>query len=103
MAFLNFPDFLGEGNLLGFYVGQPPKIIDSDLPAGRNVPGLITAGNPSREGGQPASTTHWELFYRFRVSENISITPGVIVIFDPLHNYDNDTITIGAIRTTFTF
>jgi hypothetical protein len=103
MAFLNFPDLLGEGNLLGLYVGQPPKITNSDLPVPRNWPDLISKGGIGDEGGQPGTTTHWELFYRLRVSDNISITPGVIVIFDPLHNYDNDTITIGAIRTTFTF
>jgi hypothetical protein len=31
MAFLNFPDLLGEGNLAGIYVGQPPKITSSDI------------------------------------------------------------------------
>lgn len=103
MAFLNLPDFLGEGNLLGFYVGQPPKITESDLSDGRNIPALYTNGNADGDGGQPGTTTHWELFYRMRVSDNISITPGVIVIVNPLHNEDNDTIVIGAIRTTFTF
>jgi hypothetical protein len=104
MAFLNFPDLFGEGNLLGFYVGQPPKIIDSNLPDGLNRPSFLSEANPlAVEGGQPSTTTHWEVFYRFRVSDNISITPGAILIFNPLHNADNDTIGIGAIRTTFTF
>ncbi|MBW4647126.1 MAG: iron uptake porin [Kastovskya adunca ATA6-11-RM4] len=104
MAFLNFPDLLGEGNLLGLYVGQPPKITSSDLPVGQNIPSFLTLGNPlAGEGGQPSTTTHVEAFYRFRVSNNINITPGVIVIFNPLHNSDNETITIGALRTTFSF
>jgi hypothetical protein len=104
MAFLNFPDLLGEGNMGGLYVGQPPRIIDSDLPDGRNVPSFVTEGNFAAEpGDQPDTTTHVEAFYRWQVADNISITPGVIVIFNPLHNDDNDTITIGAIRTTFTF
>lgn len=112
MAFLNFPDLFGEGNLGGLYVGQPPRITDSDITddngQGRNVPGFfsqsdITRINPSDEGGQPDTTIHLEAFYRLRVNDNISITPGVIVLFNPLHNNDNDTITIGAIRTTFTF
>ncbi|HBL13178.1 MAG TPA: porin [Cyanobacteria bacterium UBA11162] len=106
MAFLNFPDLFGEGNLGGIYVGQPPKIIDSDVTDddgdARNVP-ILFADRADDDGGQPNTTTHVEVFYRFQVSDNISITPGVIVIFNPLHNDDNDTITIGAIRTTFTF
>jgi hypothetical protein len=104
MAFLNFPDLFGEGNMGGLYVGQPPRITSSDLPDGRNVPDTISRGIfPGGEGDQPDTTTHVEAFYRWQVADNISITPGVIVIFDPGHNPDNDTIGIGAIRTTFTF
>jgi len=104
MAFLNFPDLLREGNLGGIYIGQPPKITSSDLPDGRNIPSFVNEGDiTASEGGQPDTAIHLEGFYRFRVSNNISITPGVIVIFNPNHNDNNDTITIGALRTTFTF
>ncbi|HBS68543.1 MAG TPA: porin, partial [Cyanobacteria bacterium UBA11153] len=107
MAYLNFPDFLGAGNLAGIYVGQPPKIIDSDVSAngsGRNIPSFLTEGNfAATEGGQPDTTTHVEAFYRFSLADNISVTPGFILLFNPGHNSDNDTIFIGAIRTTFTF
>jgi hypothetical protein len=107
MAFLNFPDLLGQGNLGGIYVGQPPKITSSDVSSngsGRNIPSFINGGDLlAGEGGQPDSTIHLEGFYRFRVTDNITITPGVVVIFNPNQNNNNDTITIGAIRTTFTF
>jgi len=114
MAFLNLPDLFGEGNMFGLYVGQPPRITDSDLTTGRNVPDFTNYGGTfadfvnqidqvGESGDQPDTTTHLEAFYRWQVADNISITPGVIVIFNPLHNNDNDTITIGAIRTTFTF
>ena len=104
MAFLNFSDLLGEGNLAGIYVGQPPKITSSDLPAGRNRPSFVNRGDfLAGAGGQPDTTIHVEGFYRIRLTENISVTPGVIVIFNPNHNDNNDTITIGALRTTFTF
>ncbi|MEO1377904.1 MAG: carbohydrate porin, partial [Cyanobacteria bacterium J06635_10] len=33
----------------------------------------------------------------------ISITPGLLVIFNPEHNNDNDTIYVGTVRTTFSF
>ncbi|HEY9609861.1 iron uptake porin [Allocoleopsis sp.] len=103
MAFLNFPDLLGEGNLAGIYVGQPPKITSSDLPAGRNLPNFIQGNFAASPGGQPDTTLHLEGFYRIRVTNNISVTPGVMVIFNPNHNENNDTITVGALRTTFTF
>ncbi len=107
MAFLNFPDLLGEGNLAGIYVGQPPKITSSDISddnGGRNIPSFVNQGDITfSEGGQPDTATHVEGFFRFQVTDNISITPGVIVIFNPNHNDNNDTITIGAIRTTFNF
>ena len=104
MAFLNFPDLGARGNLGAIYVGQPPRIISSDLPAGRNVPSFISEGNLfAGEGDQPGTTTHVEAFYRLRVSDNISITPGVIFVFNPRQNAANDTITIGVLRTTFTF
>ena len=102
MVFLNFPDLGGEGNLGGIYVGQPPKITSSDLPIGENIPNLL-AGGTGTPGGQPGTTTHVEVFYRFRVSENIAITPGFMVIFNPAHTPESDTIGIAALRTTFTF
>ncbi len=109
MAFLNFPDLFAEGNLGGIYVGQPPKITSSNLTQGGvptfNIPSAIgLTGVASGDfGGQPASTTHLELFYRMRLNENISITPGVLFIFNPVQTSGSDTITVGAIRTTFTF
>ena len=106
MAFLNIYDLLGEGNLAGIYVGQPPRITSSNLTNAsgtiQNIPSFLT-GSTNGSGGQPSTTTHVEMFYRFKVSENISVTPGVIFIFNPLQNSKNDTITVGAIRTTFTF
>lgn len=102
MAFLNFPDLGGEGNLAGLYVGQPPKIVSSDLPTGENIPDLL-AGGIGESGDQPGTTTHVELFYRYRLTDNITLTPGFVVIFEPSHTPDSDTIFIGALRTTFTF
>ncbi|MBD2578845.1 iron uptake porin [Oscillatoria sp. FACHB-1406] len=110
MTYVNFPDLLGEGNLAGLYFGQPPKISSSDLPLGRNIPKTITAsladiaaGQLGAEGGQPDTTYHLEAFYRWRLTDNISLTPGAIVIFNPGHNSNNPTIGIGALRATFTF
>jgi hypothetical protein len=102
MAFLNFPDLLGPGNLGGIYVGQPPRITSSTLRQGQNIPDLL-AGGLGDAGDQPGTTTHLEMFFRYQVTENISITPGFIAIFEPSNTPDSDTIVIGALRTTFRF
>lgn len=106
MAFLNFPDLFGKGNLGGIYVGQPPKITSSNLRqngvARLNVPSVIS-GTGGIAGGQPDSTLHLEAFYRLRINDNISVTPGVLVLFNPVQTGSSDTIVIGALRTTFSF
>lgn len=102
MTFVNFPDLLGEGNLGGIYFGQPPKITSSDLPVGENVPDLLATGigNP---GGQPGTTHLLEVFYRYQVSDYLTLTPGFIVVFDPAHTPGSETIRIGALRATLSF
>jgi hypothetical protein len=102
MAFSNFLDIFREGDLLGIYVGQPPKITSSNLTAPINYPSLYN-GTGGVAGSQTASTTHLELFYRYPVSKNISITPGLIFLFNPGQTAGSDTVTIGALRTTFSF
>jgi hypothetical protein len=81
MVGLAFPDLLRRDDLLAFAVGQP--FIESKV------------GNSTQ--------TNLEIFYRFRVSDNISITPDLQFIFNPNNNNENSTITIGSLRTTFTF
>ncbi|RCJ34082.1 S-layer protein [Nostoc minutum NIES-26] len=102
MVFLNFPDLFAKGNLGGIYIGQPPKITSSTLNVGNNVPDFINTGL-GRAGGQPGTTTQIEAFYRFQLTDNISITPAVIHILEPGHTPDNDPVTIGILRSTFTF
>lgn len=102
MVYMNFPDLFHKGNLGGIYVGQPPKITSSDLPVGNNVPDILNGGT-GRSGGQPGTTTHIEAFYRFQVTDNISITPGIIHIIEPGHTADSDSVTIGVLRSSFMF
>lgn len=88
---LGFPDLGKEGNLLGFTVGREPYLSKFD------VPGHID--NDLRRD----SSWHFETFYKFQVSDNISVTPGVIWITNPNQNKNNDDIIVGTLRTTFTF
>lgn len=82
---LAFPDLGGKGNLAGFVFGMPPKVVSSS------------------QRHDPGTSLHIEGFYRFRVTNNIAITPGLFVITNPEHNDNNDSIFVGVIRTTFTF
>jgi hypothetical protein len=50
-----------------------------------------------------ATSLHFEFFYRYKVNDNISITPGFFFVTNPGHIKDNDTIYVGTIRTTFRF
>lgn len=88
---LAFPDLFGEGNLAGILVGVPPRVTDVEV-NGARVPQLIENASLVVEG-----------FYRYRLNEHISITPGIIWIADPGNNNNNEDTVIGAIRTVFSF
>jgi Carbohydrate-selective porin, OprB family/S-layer homology domain len=88
---LAFPDLGKEGNLGGVIVGMPPKLTGtseslSDLPRQDSDTGL-----------------HVEAFYRYAITDNISITPGVVWLTAPNHDNDNDDIFLAVVRTTFSF
>ncbi len=86
---LALPDFGKKGNLLGIIAGAEPTL------RGLNVPGP--------ENFERDFAYHFEGFYKYQMTNNISITPGIIWLASPNQNADNDDIIIGTIRTTFTF
>jgi BMFP domain-containing protein YqiC len=94
---LGFPDLGKKGNLLGFVFGIPPKVTSSDFD-GRVFNGVLTTDREDSD-----TSFHIEGFYRYRLTDNIEITPGIIVILNPEHNSNNDDIYQGVIRTTFKF
>lgn len=88
---LSFPDLGKKGNLGGIIVGVEPILT-----------GLRVGGN--FVGGFKRDTSlHVESFYKYQVTDNISITPGVIWITAPNQDADNQDIVVGLIRTTFSF
>lgn len=93
---LGLPDLGKKGNLGGIIFGQPPKVTSNDF-----GPAVPTATSPRRLDSD--NSYHLEALYRYQVNSNLSITPGLIVIFNPEHNSNNDTIYTGVIRTTFRF
>ncbi|MFS0517188.1 iron uptake porin [Nostoc sp. UIC 10607] len=100
MVFAAFPNLLRPGNLGGVLVGQPPKITSSTLPEGFNFPNFSDGGTAD---GRSDTSIHVELFYRAQLSDNIALTPGLFVIFNPDHNAANDALIVGALRATFRF
>jgi Carbohydrate-selective porin, OprB family len=83
-----FPNLGGENSLAGVVIGQPPKVTSNDL---------------GTEFQDRDTSLHLEMFYRFPVSEDISITPGVLIITNPEHDDNNDTLYVGTVRTVLEF
>ncbi|TAF14820.1 MAG: hypothetical protein EAZ76_09220, partial [Nostocales cyanobacterium] len=85
---LGFPDLGKKGNLAGIILGVEPRVTNSTT--------SVVAEDPD-------TSYHIEAFYQYKLSDNITITPGIIWLTAPNHNNDNDDVVIGALRTTFSF
>ncbi|MBN4006676.1 iron uptake porin [Nostoc sp. LPT] len=92
MAGIHFKDLFKSGNTAGILFGQP--LFRSDTGG---------AAQLTPTGDNRATPYHLEAYYRLQVSDNISITPGAFVLFNPEGNSNNETTTVGVLRTTFTF
>ena len=86
-ASLGFKDFGAKGNTLGVIFGQPPKVTDNSI-----------AANEDED-----TSYHLEGLYKMKLNDNIAVTPGLLVIFNPEHEDANDTVYVGTLRTTFKF
>ncbi len=81
---LAFPKVGQPGNLLGFFIGQAPTV--------------------TNDAALASSAYHLEGFYKYKVNDNISITPGLIYLTNPNQVLTNSTgALLGTVRTTFTF
>lgn len=87
-----FPDLGRKGNVLGIMVGVQPYVTG------------VRGGGTEFTGGISRDTPfHIEGFYKYQLTDNISITPGVIWLTAPNQNNNNNDIVIGTLRTTFLF
>jgi Carbohydrate-selective porin, OprB family/S-layer homology domain len=105
---LALPDLGKKGNMGALIFGMPPRATSNDYgPVAPTVDGaglLAAGGRPSLAQRIDRSPSyHLEALYRFQVNNNISVTPGLLVILNPEGNSSNDPIYVGTIRTTFTF
>ncbi len=87
---LALADLGREGSLAGLTFGAAPTLRSLDVPGG--APFLERDFAYQLEG-----------FYRLQLNDNISVTPGVIWVFSPNQNANNDDVVVGTIRTTFRF
>jgi Carbohydrate-selective porin, OprB family len=87
MVTLGFPDLGQKGNFGALMVGMPPKATSNDNVARRDL----------------GTSTHIEAYYLHRLTDNIAITPGILVITNPNHNSANPTQVVGVIRSTLSF
>jgi hypothetical protein len=80
-----FPDLGAKGNVLGLIVGVPPK---------------VTGGSIAPD---PDTSLHLEALYKIKMSDNLDITPGIMLITNPEHNSSRQSEFVGTVRTTFKF
>ena len=90
---LALPDLGKKGNLGGLIVGQQPKVT-----GGSRTVGLVTTNL-----AESSSNFFVEGLYRYQLNDKVSITPGLMVIFNPENNSGNTNTYVGTIRTTFKF
>ncbi len=75
------------GSQTSFIFGMPPRVTRNDIVFRQDQ----------------NTSLHFELSYKYPISENIFIIPGFMFIVNPEHNAANPPIGIGLIRTTFRF
>ncbi|MGB2924924.1 MAG: iron uptake porin [Limnothrix sp.] len=93
MAGLYFPDALSKGSSAGILFGQPLHRVGAGDGASLSPANI----------GDRQTPYQLEAFYKYQVNDNISVTPGAFVIFNPEGDAQNDTTTVFALRTTYTF
>ncbi len=83
------PDLGTPGSFASLIVGAEPYLTNLEVP-----------GNPDFSKDTPF---HIEGLYKYQITPNISLTPGLIWLTAPNQNNDNSDVFIGTFRTTFTF
>ena len=82
---MQWADALIKGNTFGTAVGQPTFVTGND--------GFM---------GTDESTFAWEIWYKFQVTDNISVTPAFFTVTNPAGSGSNNAYG-GVLKTTFLF
>lgn len=101
ISYSDINDLVGnnDGQVWSYGVG----VALPDLGKRGNVLGIFAGAQPYLGGLGGSRPYHLEGFYKYRLTENISITPGVIWLTNPGQGANNSDAVIGTLRTTFTF
>ena len=85
---LEWDDVFLEGNSFGMAVGQPTYIVSVDHDDYKEDAGYA-----------------WEFFYKFQVTDNISVTPAIHYLSKPFPSQDSNGMNAfsGLIKTQFKF
>ena len=78
------PNLGGNGNVGGLLIGQEPRI--------------TAASGGLGSFADPSNSLHVELFYQYKINNNLFITPGLIYLTAPDSNGQNAGSLVGAIR-----
>ncbi|MEM7590145.1 MAG: iron uptake porin [Cyanobacteria bacterium P01_A01_bin.83] len=92
MTGIQFKNLLREGNTAGLIFGQPLNRVDAG--------GAAELIEPDVDRAIPY---HLEAFFNYKINNNLSITPGGFILFNPEGDKNNDTTAVGVLRTTFSF
>jgi Carbohydrate-selective porin, OprB family/S-layer homology domain len=85
----SLPDLFAPGNTLGVSYGQPIR---------------VNAGTQNGIGLTPSGRqNNIEVFYSFRLNDNITLTPDLQFISQPSNIASNPSITVGTLRMVFKF
>ncbi|NET27267.1 iron uptake porin [Okeania sp. SIO1I7] len=79
-------DLVFENGMLGLSVGQQPKVTDID-----------------NGEDDPDTSIQFQIFYSYRISNNIDITSGFFLETQPEHNDKNDPILVFVTRSVWRF
>jgi hypothetical protein len=82
---VQWPDVFLQGNYLGTAVGQPTFVSSNDA--------FLESDD---------STFAWELWYKFQVTDNVSITPAYFYIDNP-SGLGSNSVNGAVVKTSFTF
>ena len=92
---LEWSDVFLEGNSFGIATGQPTFVTDIDSDNDGDDPFIAGAGYA------------WEFFYKFQVTDNITVTPAVHYLSKPYAGVQRGDEALnalsGLVKTTFKF
>ncbi|MBW4578642.1 MAG: iron uptake porin [Tildeniella nuda ZEHNDER 1965/U140] len=98
---VGFPDLGKKGNFLGIVAGAEPTLRGIDVGNANLSPAFASRSQDF--------AYHIEVFYKYQLTDNISITPGLIYLPSVNQNAgipgdnSNEDVFVGVLRTTFTF